>query len=313
MIPGLLAGLLGSTASARRVNLDGNEKEMRVNIEDSIHSEGQARAVAEILNIHQDEAIGVIYWLWRDSQEAGFDEGTWDDLWKIVSRRFVRFDHRAVRSAFFSSGVVTSTAENSISVVGNSKHTARLREFKRRAQAGGQASAQARSQPHRLTTPVNLESTLLTPYSLHTENMELKGESEVSNVTKIDFDDDPLSKSSAPASPRSPYDSGGFIRPTKMMEPFVCQEHGKAMQLANRPAPESYDAQNHRSAGRIYAKSPKSWQQVVAWFCSEDKYGFCGWSIDWLAKNYDEVAAKALGGPTDILSQVMKLIEQEKK
>ena len=97
----------------------------------------------------------------------------------------------------------------------------------------------------------------------------------------------------APA-PREFLDVSGPHRPTRSMEPYVIAKHRELMESNARKPPENYDGSDAAAAGRIYAKYPTGWQDVLAAFVREPRYHFCGWSLTWLAKNADEVAGKYL-------------------
>ncbi len=97
----------------------------------------------------------------------------------------------------------------------------------------------------------------------------------------------------APAAPRAFLDTESPARKTKLVEPSVLAEFRRCTGLAGREL-GNFDDNDHKLAGKIYAKRPKDWRAVMHWFVANPAYQFCGWSLKWLAANIDEPAAKML-------------------
>lgn len=99
---------------------------MRVNIEDDLFVSGRLRAFAFHMGLPEHAALGVLCFVWRDTQHASFSEGDIGKFFELVRIRLPEFDPAKIADAMVAAGLANQEG-NLLQLKGN---TGRIRDLK---------------------------------------------------------------------------------------------------------------------------------------------------------------------------------------
>lgn len=186
---------------------------MRVNLEDSLITEGHLKKLARAMKWKERSVGGALWFVYRSTQKAGLVSATIDQFVTCIVLDF-ESDDEAVSflNAMCAAQLAERTDDGKLRIVGNEKHVERLVEYKERASKGGKArqrqiaeklnvgvaDKQATSLPHaklQASTPFSL---LPSPFSIQETNTNTGSFSkqiELTEVVSAEFDSRRLSES----------------------------------------------------------------------------------------------------------------------
>lgn len=159
---------------------------MRVNVEDDLFTSGRLGAFARHLGLSEDEALGPLVIIWRETQHRELMLVTEDQFVSAIKLRLGHRDGKKLFAAMVAAELINSVDGETWLIRGNDTHVARLRAWRGSASAGGKARA-SQAAAKRQTSGASLADTglpnlspnpangvpkasptsaLLTPYSL---------------------------------------------------------------------------------------------------------------------------------------------------
>lgn len=117
---------------------------MRVNVESDLWASGRLGAFARALGVGEREALGVLVYVWHETQHRELMMVTVESFEAAISIRLGDLDASKVLAAMARAQLVSQVDSETWLIRGNDEHVARLRHLRASASTGGQASAQAR-------------------------------------------------------------------------------------------------------------------------------------------------------------------------
>lgn len=118
---------------------------VRVNVEFDLWASGRLGAFARAMGVNECEALGVLVFVWHETQHRELMLVTKELFASSISIRLGGYDAAMIFESMAKAGLLSHVDDQTWLIRGNDEHVSRLKKLRVIATAGGNASVQARA------------------------------------------------------------------------------------------------------------------------------------------------------------------------